>query len=220
MIHFNLFLVNILYYKIDSCLIIDINNTLNIILDMSTILKQYDMTSIQNIITNCTCSLSPAIQSIITTLGAEFSEPVDIPQPIRLQRVNSSFERNRGGGGRGRKGNGRMKSQKPSSENLESMMNDWEAVRNFKATEKITREGVDKVLCEIRVSLNKLSSVNYSKKKNEVVELIITACNTETEYIQPVVDCIFDIVSSNRFISDVYADLYEELIGANECFGN
>jgi len=185
---------------------------------MTAIIKQYDITSIQNIITNGSCSLLPEIQNIITTLGAEFFEPVDIPQPIRIQRVNSSFERNKGGGGR--KGNGRMKSPKPSSENLESMMNDWEAVRNFKATEKINREGVDKVLCEIRVSLNKLSSVNYSEKKDAVVELILTACSTESEYLQPVVDCIFEIMSSNRFISNVYADLYEELIGANECFGN
>jgi len=179
------------------------------------------MNTVQQIIRITQYSLPQAIQTIVDSLNSEFSDKTDIPPPVSMQRVGSSFGRKNGtmGGGRNHKKN-KLKSPKISSENLESMMNDWEAVRNFKVTAKTQSEGVDKVICDIRVLLNKLTCANYNEKKEELVEYLSNVCESTPEYTQTVTDRIFIMMSSNKFLSNVYAQLYEEFICVNKSFAD
>jgi len=83
----------------------------------------------------------------------------------------------------------------------------WETLRTFKSTVIEKKEGIDKTIADIRSCLNKMSAKNYEKNK----ELIIQYIETNEENIKPIAHAIFDIASTNKFFSEVYADLYKEL---------
>jgi len=83
----------------------------------------------------------------------------------------------------------------------------------LKKTELIVNEGIDKTVSELRSLLNKLTNVNYEKitpKIRENIRLIIDS-NDET-HINKICNFIFDIASSNKFYSEIYATLYGNLI--------
>jgi hypothetical protein len=63
---------------------------------------------------------------------------------------------------------------------------------------------------QITKLLNKITDKTYSKLKGEIIELIKSIENIEDIY--KITEVIFDIVSSNRFYSEMYAKLYTELI--------
>ena len=91
---------------------------------------------------------------------------------------------------------------------------DWQIIRNFKPTVINEKEGIEKQINDIRVSLNKISSKNYESYKNTIISNITTIMETNEneDECKSIVKIIFDIVSSNKFYSNIYADLYKELI--------
>lgn len=70
-------------------------------------------------------------------------------------------------------------------------------------------EKKDGVMNSIRSCLNKLSEKNYEANKIELLELIN---NLESENLTIVANNIFDIASTNKFYSKIYANLYKELL--------
>lgn len=103
-----------------------------------------------------------------------------------------------------------------NNRNLKPMNNeDWESVRNFKSTKIDTKEGVEKCISNIRILLNKISSKNYETQKNIIVDSVTEYLNiteNKEEEIIKLTQAIFDIVSTNKFFSEIYAKLYNELI--------
>jgi len=108
----------------------------------------------------------------------------------------------------------------------------WTQLRSFKSTvvEKKT-EGVEKTMNDIRSCLNKISTKNYEAKKNEIIELIETLFLNNLEEsvdvdlqvnhnqeIEKIANNIFEIASTNKFFSELYAELYKSLIGRFEIF--
>ena len=91
--------------------------------------------------------------------------------------------------------------------------NNWEAVRNFKKTEMVTNIGIDKKVDELRCLLNKLTSKNYDIIKPQIVTLVdaIITNNNDTD-INKICNFIFEVASSNKFYSDIYALLYSQMI--------
>lgn len=71
------------------------------------------------------------------------------------------------------------------------------------------------IICK---SLNKLSDKNYPKIKEEIF-LMIDDIDNENE-INIISDRIFDIASSNMFLSSIFSRLYKELIEKNASFYN
>jgi hypothetical protein len=89
----------------------------------------------------------------------------------------------------------------------------WETVRNFKKTEMPINKGIDKRVDEIRSLLNKLTSINYDKIKSKIDELVnIIIENGDEDEINKIGNFIFDIASTNKFYSEVYAVLYSDMI--------
>lgn len=90
---------------------------------------------------------------------------------------------------------------------------DWQEIRNFKTTKMEVKEGVDKQVNNIRVLLNKISNKNYDSYKQTIFTEIQTyfASEDTEENKQKIIKTIFDIASTNKFYSEVYADLYKEL---------
>jgi len=107
-----------------------------------------------------------------------------------------------------------------SSSNMENKvpkvkkeLNNWEAIRNFKKTEIVANIGIDKKVDELRCLLNKLTSNNYDVIKPQIVTLVdaIIINNNEPD-INKICNFIFEVASSNKFYSDIYALLYSQMI--------
>ena len=88
----------------------------------------------------------------------------------------------------------------------------WEHIKPFKATVIIeNKDGAEKTLNEIRISLNKISTKNYETNKNNIVGLMDSLVDNPCE-LEKIAIIIFDIASTNKFFSEIYAELYKCLI--------
>lgn len=107
---------------------------------------------------------------------------------------------------------------------------DWESIRNFKSTKIETKEGIEKSINNIRILLNKISIKNYETQKKIILDSIqeffknneifeedsdtnIKINENKKEDIDKLTQAIFDIVSTNKFFSEIYANLFNEMIG-------
>lgn len=148
-------------------------------------------------------------------------ESVETNHTVRKNVERSADQSSYKNSNRGR----RPGSRNSSKDDLSNMMNDWEAIRNFKTTEIVKTVGFDQELSIIRVMLNKLSSKNYDTQKDIIIEKVKSIIadeinlNANSENPQKVANMIFDMACANRFLSDLYADLYVELVGINDLFG-
>lgn len=99
---------------------------------------------------------------------------------------------------------------------------EWEMMRSFKATKIESKTGIEKIVNDVRIALNKMSSNNYEKQRDIILGLVngyfaeeesITESNTRR-----ISKVIFDIASTNKFYSEIYAKLYTELVSAHAVF--
>mgnify|MGYP001324637646 CR=1 FL=1 len=105
------------------------------------------------------------------------------------------------------------KKKKKRIKNNEISNDDWEAIRNFQATVKNEKTGMDKVKDTIRCEINKIADKNYSAQKNIIMELLrenILIWNADE--LKSVGELIIEVSSSNRFYSKLYCDLIGEII--------
>jgi hypothetical protein len=85
----------------------------------------------------------------------------------------------------------------------------------FKPTKiEISTEGVEKDIQNIRTSLNKLSTKNYAIQKEEIIKIVaqIETSESSTDIKNRIAHFVFDVASANKLHSELYAQLYEELI--------
>jgi len=91
----------------------------------------------------------------------------------------------------------------------------WEAMRNFKATTIIKEtEGVGKLIDDIILLLNKITRANYDDMSAAIVQIMVevkSSEHTEGDLLK-LGEAIFNIGSSNEFYSKLYASLYHDLI--------
>ena len=92
----------------------------------------------------------------------------------------------------------------------------WGTIRDFKPTviaEK--KEGVEQWISEIRGALNKISIKNYDANTRIIIDKLREISGTVTtseEEIKNVATNIFEIASTNKFFSEIYANLYKCLM--------
>jgi hypothetical protein len=181
---------------------------------MTSVMRQYDYENIINIKSTLEYSLNIDTINIISNLEQILGLD-NIPDNIPLKRSDRSFDR-------------KMKNKRGYKMNRGSSQNDlnideWEAIRNFKPTEKAELSSFDKNFNEIRMMLNKLSKQNLSTQKSTIVDKI-----TETFKIhdddsaenQKLGERIFKLLCNNRFLSGVYSELYVDLVGNIDFFGD
>ena len=87
---------------------------------------------------------------------------------------------------------------------------DWGLLRNFKATiieHKI--EGIEKDMNVLREFLNKLTDKTYDENLKSIKEKINIL---EKDNLKDICKYIFEMASSNKFYSGIYAKLYKDLI--------
>jgi len=146
--------------------------------------------------------LSNSIMSIINALEDEIVQtiPAELLKPAAYGCGSSRNPRK----------NDRSKGRKLDEQ--------WETQPVFVATPKVTREGMEKQLNDIRVYLNKISTKTYETLKTNIMDEITKFMESESENnnfetdFQRIISFVFDIASSNKFYSELYAELYKELI--------
>lgn len=89
---------------------------------------------------------------------------------------------------------------------------DWDSIRTFQTTKIEAKTGIEGDFDSIRSFINKMTDKNYIDMRNKIVEVIdkIVSENSETD-LSSVGTNIFEVASSNRYYSKIYADLYSDL---------
>lgn len=96
----------------------------------------------------------------------------------------------------------------------------WEKMKSFKSTQIEQKEGIEKLINDVRVCLNKISNKNYETHRDAIIQYIkeiVENNESETEVLK-IKKSIFEIASTNKFYSELYALLYKDLINTFECF--
>jgi hypothetical protein len=94
---------------------------------------------------------------------------------------------------------------------------DWEIFRKFKPTEKVDRTDNEKIIQSLKGALNKLTNKNYNVMRDVVFNDLQKLQNVDN--LTEIYKMVFEILSSNRFYSIVYAKLYYELAENYAYFG-
>jgi len=166
----------------------------------------YSLNDFNSILFNSEYKLDKSILQIITDLNSKLGI---YNSTERIQKEDKSLRN------RTRKNNG-FTNEGRSEEA-------WETLRSFKATvvEKKT-DGIEKTLNDIRICLNKISQKNYDAIEGLLLDSIAIIFNTENseECMKKVANHIFDIASSNKFFSEIYARLYKVLVSKYTIFQN
>jgi hypothetical protein len=99
---------------------------------------------------------------------------------------------------------------------------EWDSIRNFKTTVMEKKKGVELSIDKIRKHLNKMTAKTYDTLQTQIcseIDLIVAAETNQEELLielNKIGDAIFDIASGNRFYSNMYAALYNELMSKYE----
>ena len=146
-------------------------------------------------------------KSIIKSLMAEIGNVTENMQHSNRDKISSSSYK-------------RQDNRRPPP-NFKKPDENWEKIKQFQATKIEKKEGVDKYINDIRICLNKISSKNYDTQCdaiNKYIDQIVAEyanCEDKTEYCESmtkIAKSIFDIASTNKFYSDLYAKLYNDLL--------
>jgi hypothetical protein len=124
---------------------------------------------------------------------------------ISTDDVNGDGFRSASGGGGGFK-------KKRGNKSMEISDTDWESIRSFQTTKIEDRAGIDGEIDNIRSYLNKITDKNYNDNRDKIMDIIGNIITGTQENINSVSSAIFDIASTNRFYSKLYADLYTDII--------
>ena len=87
---------------------------------------------------------------------------------------------------------------------------DWDLIKQFKPTAKVERTDNEQIMQDIKRAMNKMTDKNYDTLLAEIMDSLTKLENTDE--FNHVLDIIFNLASSNRFYSKVYATLYKELM--------
>jgi len=165
---------------------------------MSTVI--YTLSEIENICWKAEhLPLPEDTIKIINTI----SEQVGAPSYNRTPTFQNKTAPGGGGGNRRKKKNEEINAE------------DWEAIRTFQKTEIVKKEGIEKEIDSIRLLINKLTEKTYDK----IVESMITTLNEihengnyDEESVNKIGFAIFNMATSNKFNSNVYARLCSKLL--------
>jgi len=109
-----------------------------------------------------------------------------------------------------------VKQKKKKNKAQQEIINDadWETIRNFQATQREEKDGIEKIIDEIRRDLNKLSDKNYDKMMDSIKEKMMELNQTDSfgdEHKNTIATLVFNIATTNKFYAALYARLYKEL---------
>jgi hypothetical protein len=164
--------------------------------------------------------IDAAVLSILHHLESQIeipAEPANSNSGSIVRRPQHDVQRNNGGGGGARRDRGR----KVGADTRDIPDENWEAMRNFKATKIEVKTGIDKVINDIRGVINKISKVKLAQQQIQVIQLVRDYMESDSvteENTNQLVNTVFDVASGNKMLAPLYAELYRELMDEFEYF--
>jgi hypothetical protein len=155
----------------------------------------YNLDAIQKIMeTEAPYSLSSNILNILRELENEITTTVDISKPRAREYSDTPAKKH--------------------SSHVRKLDEKWETISAIKPNiMKISKEGFEKQLSDLRSALNKLSTKTYDTLKIKIIDQVKEIMDEAmVENVQKIVEFIFDTAISNKFYSELYSQLYKELI--------
>lgn len=195
---------------------------------MTQIQNYYSLTDFENFLFNgIDYKLSSSVLDIIANLEKELgsveinNDHVSTTSSIKKPFDKKPFEKKPYKNDYGGKKDHRSKNKEISNDQ-------WETIRNFKTTKIETKEGIDKRINDIRILLNKISSKNYDAQKPIFIqsikdffdELDQSEDSDNADNLKKLNKVIFDIICSNKVFSELYSNLYKELIEQFDYFND
>jgi hypothetical protein len=175
---------------------------------MATKILKYTLDDINGIIFNgFDYTLSEETLEIISNLALQVGSPDYVKTPVFKKRENPMKTETMV--------KDLNKKRKKNNKNLEIVNDeDWESIRTLQNAKAEEKSGINAQIDTIRVYLNKMSDKNYIDMRNKIIEIIdkFMCENVTSEDMLHFSSTIFDIASTNRFYSKIYADLYSELL--------
>jgi hypothetical protein len=179
---------------------------------MTTLQRKYTLSDFNNIIINgFDYNLPEATVKIISKLASEVGSPNYVKTPNFQKKELPVYNENT---------NSEIKThpanlkRKKNGKNIEAPNDEaWELLKSFQPTKIEQKQGVNAQIDLIRSHLNKLTEKNYLDMRLKVFEIIESISKKDIINVSSI---IFDIASTNRFYSNLYADIYSELINNNE----
>jgi len=163
------------------------------------------------------CSLSENTLKIISDLTSQVSSPTYVKTPVFPKQTIGTMSgagtmSNGGGGGGGgggpMSGGNKIGGRKNRRDRPQEIIDDvqWETIK----TPIIEKKTENKQVVNIRILLNKLTDRNYLDVRNNIFDILAEE-TIVLEELQKLISIIFEIASSNRFYSKIYADLCSDL---------
>ena len=105
------------------------------------------------------------------------------------------------------------KKKKKGNNPMESTTEEWESIRTFQATKIEQKSGIDGEIDNIRLLLNKLTDKTFLDIREKMFDRLNKVCSdftNENDYSK-IGTYIYDLCSSNKFYSKIFADLFADL---------
>lgn len=104
--------------------------------------------------------------------------------------------------------------KKRGNKGMELNSEEWESIRTFQTTKIEQKTGLDGDISEIRLLLNKLTDKTFLDIREKIIFKINTVCSNslENEEYVKIGSILYDICSTNKFYSKIFADLFVELV--------
>jgi hypothetical protein len=174
------------------------------------VVSKYTLEDFENVIYNgFEYTIPDNVLETISKLAMEVGSPDYVKTPLfpKKERVVANAN---GTAGAPIKDMGKKKRGNKAMEITSN--DDWEALRNFQTTKMDVKTGLDGDFDTIRSYINKLTDKNYNEMSTKIIELItkVVTENADTD-LTMISANIFDIASSNRYYSTIYAQLYSDL---------
>ncbi len=149
-------------------------------------------------------NLSPDVIKIIQELAEQVGAPEYVKTPVFEKKQERTINRS---------------NFHKNNKSKEISDDEWNIVRNFQATTLAKKEGIDVYISEIRKRLNKITDKTFDKLRNEIVgemEHIVDEFDSSKPEVKvelnKIGDAVFAIASSNSFYSEMYAEIFKQLM--------
>ena len=175
---------------------------------MAATVNQYNLETIYSILFNgFEYNLSDDTIENISNIALQVGAPDYVRTPVFQKRENpmkkEQYMRENNGNKKGRR-----------NRNNEGIDNgEWNHIKAFQATKIEEKVGLEAQIDTIRGFLNKMTDKNYTEMRNNIIDNIdkMVAENITNEDMSLLSSVLFDLASTNRFYSKLYAQLYSDL---------
>ena len=108
--------------------------------------------------------------------------------------------------------------KKKGNKSMEASADEWETIRSFQATKIEQKSGLDGDIDQIRLYLNKLTDKTFLDMREKIVDKINQICAEAitAEDMPKVGNILYELCSTNKFYSKIFADLFAELANKYE----